>query len=158
MQKIYPCLWQNGTAEEAAALYMKAFKNSRILQTTHYPEGAPMPKGSVMTIHFLLNEQEFMILNGGPWEPYTGALSLVANCDTQEELDHVWDTLTADGGQAVQCGWLKDKYGVSWQVVPTLLGKFITDTDPVRTQRVMTALWKMVKLDIATLQAAYDGK
>ncbi|MBS1616978.1 MAG: VOC family protein [Bacteroidetes bacterium] len=157
MKPIYPCLWHNDTAEEAAALYTKTFPNSRVTKTTYYGKGAPRPEGSVMTIHMELNGQQFMILNGGPWESYTGAISLVAPCDTQEEIDRVWDSLTSDGGQAVQCGWLKDKYGVSWQVVPSMFDKWMTG-DPERSARAMQALWSMVKLDIAKIQAAYDGQ
>lgn len=110
-----------------------------------------------MTIHMELNGQQFMILNGGPWEAYTGALSLVAPCDTQEEIDRVWDGLLADGGTAQACGWLKDKYGVSWQVVPSMFDKWMTG-DPEKSARAMKALWSMVKLDIAAIQAAYDGE
>lgn len=157
MQTIYPCLWQTGTAAEAADYYVQAFPNSKIISTTYYGEGAPLPKGTVMTMHLSLNGQQFMLLNAGPWENYTGALSLVVPCDTQEEIDHVWHALTSDGGQPVQCGWLKDKYGVSWQIVPSMMGKWMTG-DPVRSARAMQALWSMVKLDIAKIQAAYDGE
>jgi predicted 3-demethylubiquinone-9 3-methyltransferase (glyoxalase superfamily) len=151
-------LWFDGQAEEAAKFYVSVFKNSEIKQITHYTGEEPAErKGQVMTVSFELDGQEFTALNGGPQFKFTEAISLVINCDTQEEIDYYWTKLTADGGGEVQCGWLADKYGLSWQVVP---GKFFTewDKDPAGLQRVMHELMQMVKLDLAKLQAAFDAK
>jgi predicted 3-demethylubiquinone-9 3-methyltransferase (glyoxalase superfamily) len=158
MQKITPFLWFDDQAEEAVNFYVSVFKNSKVTGATRYSEDGPGPKGSVMTVAFVLDGQEFVALNGGPRIKFTEAISFVVNCETQDEIDHYWEKLSSDGGEEVQCGWLTDKYGLSWQVVPTLLGKLVQDKDGARTQRVMHALMQMKKLDIATLQHAYDGK
>jgi predicted 3-demethylubiquinone-9 3-methyltransferase (glyoxalase superfamily) len=152
--KITPFLWFDHQAEEAAKFYTSIFPNSGITVVTHYGEGGPGPKGSVMTIGFELDGQKFTALNGGPHFKFTEAISLVVNCDTQKELDAYWDKLCADGGKPVQCGWLKDKYGLSWQIVPAILPTLTQD--PNKGARVMQALMQMVKLDIKTLQQAYD--
>jgi len=157
MQKITPCLWFDQQAEEAARFYVSIFKNSKIGAINHYGEGAPMPKGTVLTVRFQLDGQDYLALNGGPMFKFTEAVSFIVNCETQEEVDRMWDTLS-DGGQQVQCGWLKDKYGLSWQVVPTALAKMISDPEPGRAGRVMKALLQMKKLDIKKLEEAYAGK
>jgi predicted 3-demethylubiquinone-9 3-methyltransferase (glyoxalase superfamily) len=155
-KKITPFLWFDGKAAEAAAFYTSIFKNAKITGTTYYGEGGPGPKGSVLTVTFELDGQEFVGLNGGPHYSFTPAVSFFIQCETQEEVDHYWDSLLA-GGQPMQCGWLSDKYGVSWQVVPRMLGAFLVDKDKARSQRVMQAMMKMVKLDVATLQRAADA-
>jgi predicted 3-demethylubiquinone-9 3-methyltransferase (glyoxalase superfamily) len=157
MQRITPCLWFDTQAEEAAKFYTSIFKNSKMGAVSYYGDGAPLPKGTVLTVKFTLDGQEFLALNGGPVFKFNEAVSFIVNCETQAEIDEYWDKLTA-GGQEVQCGWLKDKYGVSWQVAPTIMAKLITDTEPTKSGRVMQALMGMVKLDISALQAAYDGK
>lgn len=155
-QPIAPCLWFDGNAEEAVAFYTGIFKNSRILSTSHYGDTGPGPKGSVMTITFELAGQQFMALNGGPEFKFNEAISFMVNCDTQAEIDSYWEKLTAKGGKPVQCGWLTDRFGLSWQIVPTILPELITD--PVKSNRVMKAVMQMVKLDIAALKAAADGR
>lgn len=155
MQKITPCLWFDDQAEEAVRFYLSIFKNSKILTITHYGEGAPRPAGTVMTIKFLLDGQEFLALNGGPEFKFTEAISLIANCDTQEEVDRLWEQLS-EGGEKVHCGWLKDKYGLFWQVVPTILNTLISDPDPNKSQKVMQAILQMKKLDIQTLLKAIE--
>jgi predicted 3-demethylubiquinone-9 3-methyltransferase (glyoxalase superfamily) len=145
MQKIRPCLWFDGKAEEAARFYGTIFKNSKIITT-----------GPVVTI-FTIEGQEFMGLNGGPKFPFTEAVSFMVHCDTQAELDEKWEKLTADGGRPVECGWLKDKYGLCWQIVPTALQRLMMEGDKASNERVMAALMKMTKLDIATLEAAAKG-
>jgi len=154
MQKILPFLWFDGNAEEAVKFYTSIFKNSKIGGVTRYGETGPGPKGTVMTASFLLEGQEFVALNGGPIFKFTEAISFVVNCETQEEIDYYWEKLSK-GGQEVQCGWLKDKYGMSWQIVPAALGQMLTDSDTAKTQRVMEALLKMVKIDMKTLRQAY---
>lgn len=154
MQKITPFLWFDNQAEEAANFYVSIFKNSRIVTVTHYTESGPGPKGSVMTVGFQLDGQDFTALNGGPQYKFTPALSLVANCQTQAEVDDLWQKLSA-GGEEVQCGWLTDKYGLSWQVVPTALIEMLREQDSAKSQRVMQALFKMKKIDIAELKKAY---
>jgi predicted 3-demethylubiquinone-9 3-methyltransferase (glyoxalase superfamily) len=156
MQKITPFLWFDGNAEEAANFYVSIFKNSRIGRITRYGDAGPGPKGTAMTVSFSLDGQDFTALNGGPIFKFTEAISFVATCETQEELDRYWSKLT-EGGNEVQCGWLKDKFGLSWQIVPAVLPQWMGDPDPVKTQRVMKALMQMVKLDIATLERAYAG-
>jgi predicted 3-demethylubiquinone-9 3-methyltransferase (glyoxalase superfamily) len=156
MQKITPCLWFDNQAEEAVQFYTSIFKNSKIGEVSRYGEAGPGPKGSVMTAAFELDGQEFIALNGGPVFKFTEAISFVVNCESQEDVDYYWEKLS-EGGQQVQCGWLKDKYGVSWQIVPTMLPKLVKDTDLERSQRVMAAIMKMVKIDISALQKAYDG-
>jgi predicted 3-demethylubiquinone-9 3-methyltransferase (glyoxalase superfamily) len=154
MQKIIPCLWFDDQAEEAVRFYTSIFKNSRIGKVAYYGEGAPRPKGSVMTIQFELDGQEFLALNGGPVFHFTEAISLIVNCKSQKELDRIWKALTK-GGSEVQCGWLKDKFGLSWQIVPSVVSKMITDPDPDRAERVLKAVLRMKKLDIKALKKAY---
>lgn len=162
LQKITPCLWFDTQAEEAAQFYCSIFRNSRILRISRYGEAGHeihgMPAGSVLTVMFELDGLAFTALNGGPVFKFNEAISLQVNCDTQEELDHYWDRLSAGGDEtAQQCGWLKDRYGVSWQIVPTVLPDMMADADPRKTDLVMTALLKMKKLDIAELKMAYEG-
>jgi predicted 3-demethylubiquinone-9 3-methyltransferase (glyoxalase superfamily) len=155
-QKIVTFLWFNNNAEEAMNFYCSIFKNSKILEIARYGDTGPGPKGSVMTGRFQLEGQQFIALNGGPTFKFTEAISLVVNCDTQQEIDDLWTKLTAGGGAPVQCGWLRDKFGLSWQIVPSILGELVNEKDSVRSNRVMQALLQMTKLDIATLKAAYD--
>lgn len=157
MQKITPFLWFDHQAEEAANFYVSIFKNSKILTVRRYGDAGPGPKGSVMTLTFQLEGQEFYALNGGPVFHFTEAISLFVNCETQEEVDELWLKLTA-GGQESRCGWLKDKYGLSWQIIPSTLGEMLADKDPAKAGRVMQAMLQMSKIDIAKLQRAYDGK
>jgi predicted 3-demethylubiquinone-9 3-methyltransferase (glyoxalase superfamily) len=158
MQKITPFLWFDDQAEEAANFYTSVFKNSKIGKIAHYGEETAKrtgrPEGSVMTIAFELDGEEFVALNGGPQFKFTEATSFVVNCETQEEVDYFWGKLSG-GGKEVQCGWLKDKYGLSWQIVPTVLGELLSDKDGAKSQRVMQAMLKMVKLDIKKLKQAY---
>src|SRR6266480_1939991 len=160
MQRITPFLWFDTQAEEAVNFYVSIFKNSRIGSIAHYEEEAAKasgrPKGSVMTVAFELDGQEFIALNGGPLFKFTEAISLVVNCETQEEVDHFWKRLTA-GGQEVQCGWLKDRFGVSWQIVPTVLGEMLRDKDPGKSRRVMAAMLKMKKINIEALKKAHGA-
>lgn len=156
MQRIVPCLWFNDQAEAAVSLYTSIFKNSRVLGTSYYGDAGPGPKGRVMTIQFQLNGEEFLALNGGPHFKFTEAISLTVNCETQAEIDEFWDRLSA-GGQQVQCGWLKDPFGLSWQIVPASLERMMMDPDPAKCERVMQAVLQMKKLDIEALQRAYDG-
>lgn len=151
---IVPCLWFDTQAEEAARFYVSVFPRSKVGEIAYYAEGAPKPKGSVATVRFWLDGQEFVGLNGGPGFEFTQAISLMVNCDTQAELDRMWSKL-AEGGSEVQCGWLKDRYGLSWQVVPRSVLAMISDPDQARADRVMQAVWSMVKLDVAALKAAY---
>jgi predicted 3-demethylubiquinone-9 3-methyltransferase (glyoxalase superfamily) len=153
-QRITPFLWFDGRAEEAANFYVSIFPNSKVGSTSRYGEAGPGPKGSVMTIAFDLDGLSFTALNGGPMFKFTEAISLVVHCETQAEVDHYWDKLSA-GGHQVQCGWLKDKYGLSWQVVPNALIELVQDKDPAKSQRVMAAMMQMKKIDIAGLKAAY---
>lgn len=157
MQRITPFLWFNDQAEEAAKFYVSVFKNSRIKEKTHYTGEEPIgAKGSVMTVVFELDGQEFLALNGGPRFKFSEAISFVINCETQSEIDYHWEKLTADGGEEVQCGWLADKFGLSWQVVPVKIAEWAGDA--AGFQRVMQAVMPMKKLDIAILQKAFDGK
>ena len=162
LHKITPCLWFDTQAEEAARFYCSIFGNSRILGISRYGEAGRevhgMPAGTVLTVAFELGGQSFTALNGGPIFKFNEAVSFQVNCDTQEEVDHYWDRLRAGGDEsAQQCGWLKDRFGVSWQVVPASIADMMTDTDPRKTDRVMEALLKMKKLDIAALKRAYEG-
>ena len=157
MQKITPCLWFDGKAEEAARFYVSVFRRSKIGKITHYTEGMPLPAGTVLTVSFRIEGQDFLALNGGPEFKFTEAISLMVDCKTQKEVDELWAKLTAGGGQPVECGWLKDKYGLSWQLVPSILMKAIQDKDPAKVKRVMDAMMKMVKIDIAAIQKAYKG-
>ncbi|MDQ2975241.1 MAG: VOC family protein [Acidobacteriota bacterium] len=159
MRKITPFLWYDDKAEEAANFYVSIFKNSKIGNTTRYDEAAAQaakrPKGSVMTIEFQLDGQDFVALNGGPHFKFTEGVSFVVNCETQEEVDYFWEKLT-EGGEEVQCGWLKDKYGLSWQVVPTVLTEMLKDRDAAKAKRVMEAMLQMKKFDIKTLKQAVE--
>ena len=161
MQKISLCLWFDSQGEEAARFYTSIFKNSRMGRVARYDEAAAKaagrPQGSVMTVEFELDGQRFMALNGGPLFKFTEAMSLVVNCETQTEVDHFWEKLSA-GGQEVQCGWLKDRFGVSWQIVPTILPEMLQDKDPEKAKRVMAAMLKMKKIDIDALKQAYGGR
>ncbi len=158
MQKITPFLWFDDNAEEATKYYVSVFGNSRIRSVARYGEAAAAaagrPKGSVMTVVFELEGQEFVALNGGPQFHFTEAVSFVVNCDTQKELDEMWEKLS-DGGEKVECGWLKDRFGISWRFVPAVLGGMAADPDPARSQRVMQALMGMKKIDIAELKRTY---
>jgi predicted 3-demethylubiquinone-9 3-methyltransferase (glyoxalase superfamily) len=155
VQKITPFLWFDDNAEEAMNFYVSIFKNSKILSVARYGEGGPGPKGKVMTGTFQLEGQEFMALNGGPQYTFTEAISLFVSCETQPEIDELWEKLS-EGGKKSQCGWLKDKYGLSWQIIPTTLGKLLRDKDPEKAKRVMQAMLQMTKIDIARLKQAYD--
>jgi predicted 3-demethylubiquinone-9 3-methyltransferase (glyoxalase superfamily) len=154
MQKITPFLWFNDKAEEAANFYMSAFKNSKIVSVMRHGEAGPGPKGTVMGVTFQLDGQEFIALNGGPQYTFSPAISLFVNCQTQQEVDQLWEKLS-EGGQEQRCGWLTDKYGVTWQIVPTVLGQMLQDKDPEKSKRVMKAMLQMVKLDIEGLKRAY---
>lgn len=157
MQRIKTFLTFAEGAEDAAALYVSVFANSKVTRTTRYGESGPGTPGSVMTVEFELDGQEFVALNGGAQFSFTDGISLAVACSNQEEVDKYWDALTADGGQPVACGWLKDRFGVSWQITPTVLMQVIGDPDPVRARRVMEAMMGMVKIDIAALERAYAG-
>jgi len=161
MQRITPFLWFDHQAEEAANFYVSIFGDSKVRSMARYDEegakAAGRPKGSVMTVAFELDGQEFTALNGGPMFKFTEVMSLVVNCETQEEVDHFWERLSA-GGQEVQCGWLKDRFGVSWQVVPTVLIEMLQDKDPQKAKRVMAAMLKMKKISIEPLRQAYEGR
>ena len=153
VQKITPFLWFDKEAEEAAKFYVSIFKNSKVGKVLRYGDTGPGPKGSVMTVSFELDGQPFTALNGGPQFKFTEAVSFVVHCETQPEVDHFWEKLTA-GGRPVQCGWLKDKFGLSWQIVPNVLIELLSDPDPQKSQRVMQAMMQMVKIDIAKLKEA----
>lgn len=153
MQKITPFLWFDSQAEEAMNFYVSIFRNSKVLTVNRYGDAGPGPKGTVMTANFLLNGQEFVALNGGPLHKFTPAISFVVNCESQQEVDEYWDQLSA-GGREDQCAWLQDKFGVSWQIVPRVLIELLNDPDPAKAQRVMAAMMKMKKIDIAALQRA----
>ena len=158
MQKLTPFLWFDKEAEEAANFYCSIFKDSKITEVSYYGDAGPGPKGSVMVVKFRLQDMEFLALNGGLGHPFTDAISLTVNCETQDEVDHHWSRLTSGGGKEVACGWLKDKYGLSWQVTPVILVKLLADKDKTKAARVMQAMMKMVKLDIAGLKKAYEGR
>jgi predicted 3-demethylubiquinone-9 3-methyltransferase (glyoxalase superfamily) len=158
MKPITPFLWFNNEAEEAAKLYTSLFPNSRIRNLSRYPEGSPGPVGQVMTVTFELNGQTFTALNGGPHFKFTEAVSFVIDCEDQEEVDKYWNALTADGGQESQCGWLKDKFGLSWQVTPKVLGELLSGSNPEGSKRAMAAMLKMKKIDISKLEEAYNQK
>ncbi|HXR42670.1 MAG TPA: VOC family protein [Acidothermaceae bacterium] len=156
MQKTRPCLWFDTQAEEAATFYTSLFKNSEITEVSRYGEAGPGPAGSVLTVTFTLDGDEFLALNGGPEFKFNEAVSFQINCDDQDEVDHFWNSLS-DGGEEGPCGWLKDKFGLSWQVVPTALPRLLSDPDPGRADRAMKAMLSMGKLDIAALEKAADG-
>jgi predicted 3-demethylubiquinone-9 3-methyltransferase (glyoxalase superfamily) len=155
MQKIVPFLWFDGKAEEAMNFYVSIFKNSKIGEVTRYGKAGPGQEGTVISATFQLEGQEFYALNGGPQFTFTPAISLFVNCETQQEVDELWKKLS-EGGEIQQCGWLRDKYGLSWQIIPTILGKLLRDKDPAKAQRVMQAMLQMRKIDIARLKQAYD--
>jgi predicted 3-demethylubiquinone-9 3-methyltransferase (glyoxalase superfamily) len=155
MQKIVPFLWFDGKAEEAMNFYVSIFKNAKVLNVTRYGAAGPGPKGTAMSGTFQLAGQDFYALNGGPQFKFTEAISLFVNCETQQEIDELWEKLSA-GGAKSQCGWLKDKFGLSWQIVPTVLGQLLADKDPAKANRVMQAMLQMTKIDIKGLQQAYD--
>jgi predicted 3-demethylubiquinone-9 3-methyltransferase (glyoxalase superfamily) len=157
MQKIRPFLWFDNNAEEAIKFYTSIFKNSKIGDVRRYGDAGPGPKGSVMSATFQIEGQEFMALNGGPHFKFTPAISFFVNCETQAEVDELWEKLLA-GGETMQCGWLKDKFGVCWQIIPKALGKLLGDKDPQKSQRVMKAMMKMIKIDVVGLRRAYEGK
>jgi predicted 3-demethylubiquinone-9 3-methyltransferase (glyoxalase superfamily) len=158
MKKITPFLWFDNQAEEAMNFYVSVFKNSRVLGVSRYGDTGPGPKGQVMTATFSLNGQEFTALNGGPQHfGFTEAISFYVDCETQQEVDDLWEKLTKEG-EPGPCGWLKDKYGLSWQIVPSALGEMLEDKDPEKAGRVMQAMLKMSKLDVAVLKQAYEGR
>ena len=156
MQKITPFLWYDNNAEDAVNHYISIFKNSKITDIARYGDAGPGPKDSVMTIAFQLEGQDFIALNGGPMFQFNEAISFSVDCKTQQEVDELWEKLSA-GGQPSQCGWLKDKYGLSWQIVPSVLIEMLQDTDPAKSKRVMEALLRMRKIDIEALRRAYRG-
>ena len=155
MQKITPFLWYDGQAEEAMNFYISIFKNSKVVTVARYGDAGPGPKGSVMTAAFQLDGQDFVALNGGPQYKFTPAISFVVNCEAQQEVDELWEKLSA-GGEKNRCGWLTDKYGLTWQVIPTALGRMLQDKDPKKSSSVMKAMMQMDKIDIQRLQQAYD--
>lgn len=156
MTKITPFLWFDNQAEEAAQFYTSIFKNSKINRIVRYGEEGPGQKGTVMTVEFLLDGLEFVALNGGPVYTFSPATSFYVHCENQQEVDYYWEKLLA-GGQAVQCGWLTDRYGLTWQVVPTILAKLLNDPDPEKVRRVTKVMLQMIKLDIGELERAYKG-
>lgn len=155
MQKITPFLWFDGNAEEAMNLYTSIFPRSKVKDVSRYGEGGPGPKGSLMSATFELEGQEFMALNGGPHYKFSPAVSFFVKCETQREIDEYWEKLSA-GGETLQCGWLKDRFGLTWQIIPTILGDLLQDKDPKKAQGAMKAMLQMIKLDIAALQKAHD--
>src|SRR5262245_13516364 len=157
MQKIVTFLWFDSNAEEAMNYYISIFKNSKVLSVSRYGDAGPGPKGSVMVANFQLDGQEFTALNGGPHFKFTEAISLYVNCETQEEVDYYWNSLLEGGGRESQCGWLKDRFGLSWQIIPSALPRLLTDPDRARSGRVMQAMLKMAKIDVAKLEEAASG-
>ena len=157
MQKITPFLWFDDQAEEAMNFYISIFKNSKVLSVSRYGEGGPRPKGMVMTATFQINGQEFTALNGGPEFHFTEAISFFVSCETQQEVDELWEKLS-EGGEAGRCGWLKDKFGLSWQIIPTALGELLSDKDAGKAGRVMQAMLQMNKIDVQVLKRAYEGQ
>ena len=157
-QKITPFLWFNDNAEEAMNFYVSIFRNSKVISVSRWADGGAGPKGSVMTTTFELEGQPFIALNGGPHFKFTEAISLFVSCETQEEVDDLWSKITAGGGAPSQCGWLKDKFGLSWQIIPTLLMELMGDKDPAKAKRVTEAMLRMQKIDIAQLKAAHQGR
>ena len=155
MQKINPSLWFDHEAEEAANYYVSIFRDAKILNVTRYGSAGPGPAGSVVTVDFRLHGQDFNAINGGPQFKFTEAISLLVNCESQDEVDEYWDKLSV-GGETGPCGWLKDKYGLSWQIVPVALGEMISDPDPAKSQPVVQAMLQMHKLDVAALRRAYE--
>ena len=158
MQKIHPCLWFNNNAEEAVNHYLEVFDNAWIVSTTRWGDTGPGPKGGVLTILFEIEGQTFLALNGGPQFKFSEAVSMVVNCKSQKEIDRYWQALTSNGGAPGQCGWLKDKFGMSWQITPEQMPALLQDPDRAKSDRVMRAMMQMTKLDIATLEQARDGR
>jgi predicted 3-demethylubiquinone-9 3-methyltransferase (glyoxalase superfamily) len=158
MQKIAPCLWFDDNAEEAVNFYTSIFKDSKVIDVARYGEGGPAPVGSVLTMTFQIHGLEVMALNGGPHFKFNEAISLSVRCETQQEVDDLWEKLTADGGEESQCGWLKDKFGLSWQIVPKALIEMLQDPNPEASQRVMQAMLLMRKIDVPTLEKAYNNQ
>ncbi|AMB58772.1 VOC family protein [Microterricola viridarii] len=158
MNSIKPCLWFDSQAEDAATLYASVFENSRINTVTRYGEGGPMPAGTALAVEFTLDGLEMQAINGAPAPGPSAAISLSVSAQTQADIDRLWGALTADGGEPGQCGWLTDKYGISWQIVPPRLGELLSDPDPAKAGRAMQAMLTMTKLDIAVLEAAYNGE
>jgi predicted 3-demethylubiquinone-9 3-methyltransferase (glyoxalase superfamily) len=156
-QKITPFLWFDSQAEEAARFYTSVFKNSEVTETIRCGDAGPGPAGSVLSVTFVLDGQHFIALNGGPHFTFNEAISLFVSCEDQREIDELWERLS-EGGETRECGWLKDKFGISWQIVPAMLGPMLHDSDPARSGRVLKALWQMAKLDIAGLRRAYGGQ
>jgi predicted 3-demethylubiquinone-9 3-methyltransferase (glyoxalase superfamily) len=157
MQKIHPCLWFDNQAEQAMNFYVSVFRNAKVGKVLRHGDAGPGEKGSVLTCTFEIEGQQFTALNGGPHFKINEAISFVVDCKSQQEVDELWDKLTADGGQPSHCAWLKDKFGVSWQIVPTVLMELLNDPDPQKSKRVMEAMLKMSKIDIAKLQQAAQG-
>jgi predicted 3-demethylubiquinone-9 3-methyltransferase (glyoxalase superfamily) len=155
MQKITPFLWFDGQAEEAMNFYVSVFKNSKVVRVSRYGDAGPGPKGTVMSATFQLDGQDFFALNGGPQFTFSPAISFFVNCETQQEVDELWEKLSA-GGEKNRCGWLTDRYGLSWQIIPAVLGKLLQDKDVQKANRVMKAMLQMDKIDIKRLQQAYD--
>jgi predicted 3-demethylubiquinone-9 3-methyltransferase (glyoxalase superfamily) len=158
VQKITPYLWFDSEAEEAATYYTSIFKNSRIVNVNRIGEGGPLPAGTVVTATFEIDGQQFVALNGNPQPNFTESTSLYVDCEDQAEVDELWSRLTEGGGEPGQCGWLKDKYGVSWQIIPTALGELMSDSDPEKSSRVVQAMLGMKKIDIQGLRDAYEGR
>lgn len=158
MEKITPFLWYDGQTEEAIKLYTSLFKNSKVHTINHWPEGSPFPSNQVMTASFELDGQQFYAFDAGPQFKFTEAISFMVNCETQEEIDHFWNGFLSNGGQESMCGWLKDKFGVSWQITPPILPKLLADKDREKANRVMQAMMKMKKIIIADLEKAAEGK
>lgn len=158
MQKITPFLWFDNNAEKAVQFYTSIFKNSKMGTVRRYGEAGPGPKGSAMTVEFQIEGQDFVALNGGPHYQFTPAISLFVKCETQAEVDDLWEKLLSGGGKPNRCGWLQDKFGVSWQVIPTALGKLMGDPDPQKSGRVVRAMLQMEKINIEGLKRAYEGK
>jgi predicted 3-demethylubiquinone-9 3-methyltransferase (glyoxalase superfamily) len=157
MQKIIPFLWFNDNAEEAVNFYVSVFKNAGVESVSRYGEAGPGPAGTVLVVNFRLEGQKFIALNGGPTFSFTPAISLLVDCETQEEVDDLWNRLTADGGRENECGWLTDKFGLSWQIIPRILGELMSDPDPEKSSRVMQAMLQMKKIDVAKLEQAADA-
>lgn len=155
-ERIAPTLWFDGNAEEAVRFYTSVFKNSKVRSVTTYTAAGPLPEGTTMMVDFELDGREFLAINAGPEFKFNEALSLTVNCDNQKEVDEYWDKLLAGGGKEIECGWLKDRYGLFWQVIPTALNKLLQDKDPKKRARVMEAMLQMKKIDIAQLQRAHD--
>jgi len=158
MPKITPFLWYDGTAEEAAKFYVSVFKNSKIVRMTRYGDTGPGPKGSVMTVDFELDGQPFTALNGGPEFKFNESVSFTVHCKTQDEVDEFWEKLQAGGGREIECGWLKDRFGLCWQITPDILPKMLSDSDPQKANRVMKAMMTMKKIDIEALKKAYGQR